>query len=147
MRLDAMLPGQAAAAVPPVEASWLRYDSRAVRSGEASFAFPGRRVGERHAADALRARWDRVRHGRRALSQASPPLFRRPDRRVALTAVTGTNGKTATARMIASLLRPTDRPTALPGAIQHRVGKVAGLPVSRPPRKPGPGGPPPTCAA
>ncbi len=143
MRLEAMLQGEAAGAVPAVEVSGLQYDSRAVRSGEAFFAFPGQRVdghrfvesaleagaaaivSERSAPDGLRARWARVRHGRRALAQASLRFFRRPDRRVALTAVTGTNGKTTTAHVIDSLLRSAGRPTALLGTIQHRVGTVA----------------------
>ena len=141
MRLDAMLGGLAVEPVPPVEVTGLQYDSRKLRRGEAFFAFPGERVdghsfvphaleagasavvSERPAPEGLRFRWAQVKHGRRALARASLHFYDRPDRDLALTAVTGTNGKTTTVHMVDSLLQSAGKTTALLGTIKHRVGK------------------------
>ncbi len=45
-----------------------------------------------------------VEHGRRALAQASAAFFGHPERKLAATGITGTNGKTTTAFLIESLL-------------------------------------------
>ena len=136
-----MLEGLAAGPVPAVEVAGLQYDSRKVRPGEAFFAFPGEHadghsfvpqaldsgasaiVSERPAPQGLRSCWARVRHGRRALARASLRFYGRPDRDVAVTAVTGTNGKTTTVHLIDALLRSRGTATAMMGTIHHRVGK------------------------
>lgn len=66
-----------------------------------------------------------VEHGRRALSQASAALFAHPERHLALTAVTGTNGKTTTAFLTEQLLQQAGRTTVLIGTIEtHIAGEV-----------------------
>src|ERR1039458_1571760 len=45
-----------------------------------------------------------VEHGRRALAQASAAFFGHPERKLAATGITGTNGKTTTAFLIEELL-------------------------------------------
>ena len=140
MRLDIMLEGCVKGTVPAIEAKGLQYDSRKLRPGEVFFAFPGERVdghsfvpralrsgaaavvSEREAPAGLASRWARVQHGRRALAQASLRFYRRPDRDLRVTAVTGTNGKTTAAHVIDALLGSSGKTTALLGTIEHRVG-------------------------
>ena len=62
-----------------------------------------------------------VSHGRRGLSQASAAIFDHPERRLALTAVTGTNGKTTTTWVLEQLLRADGRRSVLVGTIETRV--------------------------
>ncbi len=66
-----------------------------------------------------------VEHGRRALAQASAALYGHPERRLALTAVTGTNGKTTTTFLTEALLRAAGRKCVLIGTIEtHIAGEV-----------------------
>ncbi|HEY1901325.1 MAG TPA: UDP-N-acetylmuramoyl-L-alanyl-D-glutamate--2,6-diaminopimelate ligase [Terracidiphilus sp.] len=62
-----------------------------------------------------------VEHGRRALAQASAAFFGHPERKVAATGITGTNGKTTTAFLIEALLNLADRTTVLVGTIEYHV--------------------------
>src|SRR5437867_10521787 len=96
----------------------LEYDSRRVEPGWVFFAFPGSKAdGRQFAADALArgavavvsespahpdfaGRWIQVAHGRQALSRAARNFFGRPDERLFLTGITGTNGKTTTSYLI-----------------------------------------------
>ena len=45
----------------------------------------------------LAARWIEVEHGRQALALAARNFYGKPDERLGLTGITGTNGKTTTA--------------------------------------------------
>ncbi|GAA3761250.1 UDP-N-acetylmuramoyl-L-alanyl-D-glutamate--2,6-diaminopimelate ligase [Terriglobus aquaticus] len=66
-----------------------------------------------------------VEHGRRALAQASAAFFAHPERQLATTAVTGTNGKTTTAFLTEALLARAERTTLLLGTVETRVaGRV-----------------------
>ena len=118
----------------------LDYDSRRVDPGFVFFAFPGAKVdGRRFAAAAMErgavavvsdlpapegwtAPWIKVEHGRPALAQAARNFYGSPDRRLALTGITGTNGKTTTAFIIDEMLRSAGRTTALVGTIEYRLG-------------------------
>jgi UDP-N-acetylmuramoyl-L-alanyl-D-glutamate--2,6-diaminopimelate ligase len=62
-----------------------------------------------------------VEHGRRALAQASAAFFGHPERKLAATGITGTNGKTTTAFMIEALLNAAARKTVLVGTIEYHV--------------------------
>jgi UDP-N-acetylmuramoyl-L-alanyl-D-glutamate--2,6-diaminopimelate ligase len=62
-----------------------------------------------------------VEHGRRALSQASAAFFGHPERRLAATGITGTNGKTTTAFLIEALLNAAARKTVLIGTIEYHI--------------------------
>ncbi len=64
----------------------------------------------------------RVEHGRRALAELSAAVLGHPERKLALTAVTGTNGKTTTAYLLEQMLRSVARKTVLIGTIETRVG-------------------------
>jgi UDP-N-acetylmuramoyl-L-alanyl-D-glutamate--2,6-diaminopimelate ligase len=62
-----------------------------------------------------------VEHGRTALAQASAAFFGHPERRLAATGITGTNGKTTTAFLIEALLDAASRSTVLIGTIEYQV--------------------------
>ena len=62
-----------------------------------------------------------VEHGRRALAQASAAFFGHPERSLAATGITGTNGKTTTAFLTESLLNSAARTTTLIGTIECHV--------------------------
>jgi UDP-N-acetylmuramoyl-L-alanyl-D-glutamate--2,6-diaminopimelate ligase len=118
----------------------LEYDSRRVGEGFLFFAFPGSRAdGRQFAGDALArgavavvsesealvSRWIRVEHGRQALALAARNYYGKPDERLGLTGITGTNGKTTTAYLIDSVLRASGHTTALVGTIEyHLAGRV-----------------------
>jgi UDP-N-acetylmuramoyl-L-alanyl-D-glutamate--2,6-diaminopimelate ligase len=62
-----------------------------------------------------------VEHGRRALAAASAAFFGHPERRMAATGITGTNGKTTTAFLVESLLNFAGRTSVLVGTIEYHV--------------------------
>ncbi len=62
-----------------------------------------------------------VEHGRRALAQASAAFFGHPERRLAATGITGTNGKTTTAFLIEALLNASSRSTILIGTVEYHI--------------------------
>ncbi|MBV8070620.1 MAG: UDP-N-acetylmuramoyl-L-alanyl-D-glutamate--2,6-diaminopimelate ligase [Acidobacteriaceae bacterium] len=121
----------------------LAYDSRKVAPGYLFFAFAGAKTdGAQYASAALQqgalavisdrpspggfnGPWLQVAHGREALASASRNFFKRPDERLVLTAITGTNGKTTSTLLIDSILRAAGKITALIGTIEyHLAGKV-----------------------
>jgi UDP-N-acetylmuramoyl-L-alanyl-D-glutamate--2,6-diaminopimelate ligase len=121
----------------------LEYDSRRVRPDYLFFAFPGAHVdgrqfaqdavsrgaiavaSEAEAPEGLADRWIRVEHGRHALSLAARNFYGRPDERLGLTGITGTNGKTTTGFLLDSVLRAAGHTTALIGTIKyHLAGRV-----------------------
>jgi UDP-N-acetylmuramoyl-L-alanyl-D-glutamate--2,6-diaminopimelate ligase len=121
----------------------LEYDSRRVQPGSLFFAFPGSRTdGREFARDAVArgavavacesaapddfpAPWIEVEHGRQALAVAARNYYHHPDERIALTGITGTNGKTTTSYLIDSILRAAGKTTALIGTIEyHLAGRV-----------------------
>src|SRR5579863_4796322 len=66
-----------------------------------------------------------VEHGRRALAEASAAFFGHPERTMAATGITGTNGKTTTAFLAEALLNAAARKTVLIGTIEyHLAGEV-----------------------
>jgi len=127
-----------------IEITGLAYDSRQVEPGFLFFAFPGAKadgtqfakaaaergavavLSERPApADGLRIPWLRVAHGRQALATAAKNFFGRPDERLRVTAVTGTNGKTTSTLLIDSILRASGAITGLVGTVEyHLAGRV-----------------------
>jgi len=62
-----------------------------------------------------------VEHGRHALAQASAAFFGHPERNLAATGITGTNGKTTTAFLTEALLNAAGRSTVLVGTIEYHV--------------------------
>ncbi len=131
--------------------SGLEYDSRRVRDGFLFFAFPGSNVdgrsfaasaiekgaiavvSEQPAPEAFASPWIQVEHGRRALATAARHFYNAPDTRIAITGITGTNGKTTTSYLVDSILRAAGRTTALVGTIEyHLAGRVMKAPNTTP---------------
>src|SRR5512140_159102 len=95
--------------------SGLQYDSRQVRPGDVFLAIRGETTdGNRYIEKAIAAgavavvtdsmeekpraniAWAQVQHGRRAMGRLSANFYRKPAQKLAITGVTGTNGKTTT---------------------------------------------------
>ncbi|MBI3473731.1 MAG: UDP-N-acetylmuramoyl-L-alanyl-D-glutamate--2,6-diaminopimelate ligase [Candidatus Solibacter usitatus] len=122
-----------------LEIRGLEYDSRRAGEGFLFFAFPGARTdGRRFAQDALgrgavavasesprpegfAGNWIEVEHGRRALALAARNFYGKLDRKIALTGITGTNGKTTVGFLADSVWRAAGKITALIGTIEYHV--------------------------
>jgi len=63
-----------------------------------------------------------VENGRRALAGISANIFGHPEQKLALSAVTGTNGKTTTSYLLEGMLRSVARTCVLIGTIEYHVG-------------------------
>ncbi|MFL6451961.1 MAG: UDP-N-acetylmuramoyl-L-alanyl-D-glutamate--2,6-diaminopimelate ligase [Bryobacteraceae bacterium] len=121
------------------EVNGLAYDSRKVEPGFLFFAFPGAKadgtqfakaaaetgalavVSDRPAPDQLEIPWLQVPHGRQALATAAKNFFERPDERLKVTAVTGTNGKTTSTLLIDSIVRASGGITGLVGTVEYHL--------------------------
>src|SRR6266702_7646881 len=68
----------------------------------------------------IAAAW--VEHGRRALAELSAAVLGHPEKKLAISAVTGTNGKTTTAYLLEQMLRSAGRKCVLIGTIETHVG-------------------------
>jgi UDP-N-acetylmuramoyl-L-alanyl-D-glutamate--2,6-diaminopimelate ligase len=64
-----------------------------------------------------------VPHGRRALAQVAAAFYHHPERALAISGVTGTNGKTTTTFLLEQMLRQAGRETVLVGTIEYRIGQ------------------------
>jgi UDP-N-acetylmuramoyl-L-alanyl-D-glutamate--2,6-diaminopimelate ligase len=77
--------------------------------------------------------WARVPHGRRALGRLSANFYKRPAERLAMTGVTGTNGKSTTTFLLEAILNAAARKSVLVGTIEYHVaGKILPAPHTTP---------------
>jgi UDP-N-acetylmuramoyl-L-alanyl-D-glutamate--2,6-diaminopimelate ligase len=77
--------------------------------------------------------WAQVPHGRRALGRLSANFYKRPAERLAITGVTGTNGKSTITFLLESILAAAARKSVLIGTIEYHVaGKVLPAPHTTP---------------
>ncbi|MGA7379911.1 MAG: Mur ligase family protein, partial [Terriglobales bacterium] len=77
--------------------------------------------------------WAQVEHGRRALARLSANFYKRPAERLAITGITGTNGKSTVAFLVESIVSAAGRKSALVGTIEYHVaGKVLPAPHTTP---------------
>src|SRR5580692_11577305 len=120
--------------------SGLEYDSRRVEPGDLFVAMKGESSdGNRFIDKAISAGavaivsdsasekprdnvgWAQVSHGRRALARISANFYKRPAERLAMTGITGTNGKSTTAFLVEAILSADRRKSALVGTIEYHV--------------------------
>ncbi|HEU4981339.1 MAG TPA: UDP-N-acetylmuramoyl-L-alanyl-D-glutamate--2,6-diaminopimelate ligase [Acidobacteriaceae bacterium] len=139
------------------EVSGVEYDSRLVKPGSLFVAMRGESTdGNRYIEKAIEAgaaavitdsatAFDEaarkhpeialaeVAHGRRALAEVAANFFSHPERQLALSGVTGTNGKTTTAFLLDAMLNHAGRKTVLIGTIEYHVaGAVRPSPHTTP---------------
>jgi UDP-N-acetylmuramoyl-L-alanyl-D-glutamate--2,6-diaminopimelate ligase len=117
----------------------LDYDSRRVKPGWCFVAMHGETTdGNRYIDAALHAgavavvsdvlpprpnvAWAQVIHGRRALARLSANFYGRPAERLAITGITGTNGKTTTSFLLQAMFRAGGRKAVLLGTVEYRIG-------------------------
>ena len=132
--------------------SSVEYDSRRVKPGCAFVAMHGETSdGNRFIDQAIQAgavaivtdsqaekpregvAWAVVPRGRRALARLSANFYKRPAERIAITGITGTNGKSTTAFLIESILTAAGRKSALIGTIEYHVaGNIYPAPHTTP---------------
>jgi len=128
----------------------VEYDSRRVRPGDVFVAIRGESSdGNRFIDQAIAAgavaivtddpqqspsvAWARVAHGRRTLAILSANCYGKPAEKLAITGMTGTNGKSTTAFLVESILNAAGRTTALVGTIEYHVAnKVFAAPHTTP---------------
>ncbi len=123
----------------------VQYDSRRVHAGDVFVAMRGGSVdGNRFIQAALQQgaaalmtdspeSFDQLRRkqpelavalvasGRRALAEVSAEVFGHPEGALALTGVTGTNGKTTTTFLLTQILRSVERKSVLIGTVETRI--------------------------
>ena len=66
--------------------------------------------------------WIQVDNVRRAMALAAAEVHRHPSRELQLVGITGTNGKTTTAYLIASIPEAAGEPVAMTGTVEYRLG-------------------------
>lgn len=77
--------------------------------------------------------WAQVPHGRRALAKLSANFYKHPAEKLAITGVTGTNGKSTTTFLLESILIASGRKSALVGTIEYHVaGRTLPAPHTTP---------------
>src|SRR2546429_5028613 len=67
--------------------------------------------------------WAVVPNGRRAVARVSANFYKKPAERIAITGITGTNGKSTTAFILESILTAAGRKSALIGTIEYHVAR------------------------
>jgi len=67
--------------------------------------------------------WLKVANIRRAMALAAAEVHHHPSRELQLVGITGTNGKTTTAYLVASIPEEAGQPVAMTGTVEYRIGK------------------------
>jgi UDP-N-acetylmuramoyl-L-alanyl-D-glutamate--2,6-diaminopimelate ligase len=132
--------GEPIASVAPVLVTGIAYDSRRVDPGNVFVALRGQHtdgrafvaqaiergavgvVSEESAPAGVQAGWAHVTHARLALALLSVAFHGDPSRRMRVVGITGTNGKTTTAYLVASVLEAAGIRCGLLGTVAYRIG-------------------------
>jgi UDP-N-acetylmuramoyl-L-alanyl-D-glutamate--2,6-diaminopimelate ligase len=127
-------------AIDGAEVTGIAYDSRAVRPGDVFVAMQGQRAdGASFARDAIGrgavaivasrppavpvdVPWTIVADARLALAQLAAAFYGNPSRNLKVIGITGTNGKTTTAHLIASIFEAAGIGCGVLGTIAYRIG-------------------------
>lgn len=114
-------PGAAFVAMRGGSTDGNRYIDSAIEQGAVAVVTDSREAYERLRLAHPRVGTALVEHGRRALAELAAAVLGHPERKLSITAVTGTNGKTTTAFLLEQILRATGRKTVLIGTVETRV--------------------------
>jgi UDP-N-acetylmuramoyl-L-alanyl-D-glutamate--2,6-diaminopimelate ligase len=98
-----------------------RYVSKAIEQGAVGVVTDTREVYEQLRREHPEMGGAFIEHGRRALAELTAAVLGHPERKLAVSAVTGTNGKTTTAYLLDQILRAAGRKTVLMGTVETRV--------------------------
>jgi UDP-N-acetylmuramoyl-L-alanyl-D-glutamate--2,6-diaminopimelate ligase len=99
-----------------------RYIDAAIAQGAAAIVTDSQEAYEKLRREHPEIAAAHVQHGRRALAELSAAVLGHPERKLAVSAVTGTNGKTTTAYLLEQMLRSVGRKCVLIGTIETHVG-------------------------
>src|SRR5881394_3912093 len=80
-------------------------------------------ISEEAALERFPGAWLQVDNVRRAMALAAAEVQHHPSRELQLVGITGTNGKTTTAYLIASIPEAAGEPVAMTGTVEYRLGK------------------------
>jgi UDP-N-acetylmuramoyl-L-alanyl-D-glutamate--2,6-diaminopimelate ligase len=80
-------------------------------------------ISERERPSDFTGAWLKVDNIRRAMALAAAEVQHHPSRELNLVGITGTNGKTTTAYLIASIPEAAGEPVAMTGTVEYRLGK------------------------
>jgi UDP-N-acetylmuramoyl-L-alanyl-D-glutamate--2,6-diaminopimelate ligase len=80
-------------------------------------------ISELPAPEDFKGLWLQVPEIRRAMAVAAADVQHHPSRELKLVGITGTNGKTTTAYLIASIPEEAGEPVAMTGTVEYRLGK------------------------
>ena len=115
------------------------HDSRQARAGSLFVAIRGEKqdahrfvadvmqrgavgvVSELERPDGFQGAWIQVKDARRALALAAAEVQRHPSRELKLVGITGTNGKTTTAFLVAAIVEAAGEPSALISTVEYRI--------------------------
>lgn len=118
------------------------YDSRTVTAGQVFVALRGQHadgtafarqaiergaaavVSEQPAPDGVHVPWAMVEDARLALALIAAAFYRDPSREMQVVGITGTNGKTTTAYLLASIFEAASIRCGLLGTVAYRIGEV-----------------------
>lgn len=81
-------------------------------------------LAEKPAPDDFNGIWITVRDARAALARAAAEIQHHPSRELKLVGITGTNGKTTTAYLMAALARAAGEASAMLTTVEHRIASV-----------------------
>ncbi len=80
-------------------------------------------ISELEAPAGFNGAWLEVMEVRRAMALASASVYDHPSRELQLVGITGTNGKTTTTYLVASIAESADEPVAMTTTVEYRVDK------------------------
>ncbi len=122
------------------EALDVTHDSRQVRAGTLFVAVQGAQLdAHRFVAEAMQrcavgiiservrpenfvGSWLEVKDARRAMAIAAAEVHRHPSRELNLVGITGTNGKTTIAYLVAAIAQAANEPVAMTGTVEYLIG-------------------------
>src|SRR6266404_7688562 len=79
-------------------------------------------ISEQQPPEGFNGAWLKVENVRRAMALVAAEVQHHPSRELQLVGITGTNGKTTTAYLIASIPEAAGEPVAMTGTVEYRLG-------------------------